>query len=213
MASYVKKTITCMCCGKKYEANLLKGYSVENNNVLDLDTNPHNPALFDRVLFCPFCGYATSAPYSALPDDIKALVNDANYKEVLNNRRYDDICRKLLLAGYLSVKIRNAKEAGYNYLLAYWYMRDNKIAGCERAREKAIKNFERYLLKTVDCEVAMILVDLLRQSERFEDAKETVLSLESYIADNTELARIAEFEKKLISKKDSDIHKVEEVSV
>ena len=47
MASYVKKTITCMCCGKKYEANLLKGYSVENNNVLDLDTNPHNPALFD----------------------------------------------------------------------------------------------------------------------------------------------------------------------
>lgn len=213
MASYVKKIITCMCCGKKYEVNLLKGYFVENNNVLDLDTNPHNPALFDRVLLCPFCGYATSSPYSALPDEVKELVNDANYKKVLNNRQYDDNCRKLLLAGYLSVKRRDAKEAGYNYLLAYWYMRDNGIAGYERAREKAIKNFERYLLKTMDCEVAMILVDLLRQNESFEDAKETVLSLESYIADNAKLARIAEFEKQLILKQDSDVHKVEEVSV
>lgn len=213
MASYVKKTITCMCCGKKYEVNLLKGYSVEDNDMLDLDTNPHNPALFDRVLLCPFCGYATATPYSALPDEIKVIVNDANYKEVLNNRLYDDNCRKLLLAGYLSVKRRDAKEAGYNYLLAYWYMRDSGISGSERAREKAIKNFERYLLKTMDCEVAMILVDLLRQSERFEEAKETVLSLESYIADNAELVRIAELEKKLILKKDSDIHKVGEVSV
>lgn len=110
MASYVEKTITCMCCGKKYDVKMVKGYSVDNNEDIDLDTNPHNPALFDRVLLCPFCGYATAEPYSILPDEIKTLVGDANYKEVLNNRLYDDNCRKLLLAGYLSVKKEMLKK-------------------------------------------------------------------------------------------------------
>ena len=213
MASFVKKTITCMCCGKKYEVEMLKGYSVDDYGEVDLDTNPHNPALFDRVVLCPLCGYATSEPYIVLSDEIKSLVYDEKYKEVLDNRFYDDCCKKLLLSGYLSVKKRNPKEAGYSYLMAYWYMRENNISGGTKAREKAIKNFERYLLKTTDFEVAMILVDLLRQDGKFYEAKETVLSLEDYIIDDSELKKIVDFEKKLIAKKDSSIHKIREVSL
>lgn len=96
-------------------------------------------------------------------------------------------------------------------MLAYWYMRENGITECEKAREKAIKNFERYLLKTMDCEVAMIFIDLLRQGERFDEAKETLLSLETYLVGNVELEKIAELEKILIAKNDSNIHKIGEV--
>ncbi len=213
MASYVKKNITCMCCGKKYEANMLKGYSVDDDANTDLDTNPHSPALYDRVLLCPYCGYATAEPYTAISDELKALICEDNYKAVLNNKAYDDVCRKLLLAGYLSVKRRNAKEAGYNYLLAYWYMKEKGILEFEKAREKAIKNFERYLGKNMDLEVAMILVDLLRQNSNFDEAKETVTSLKTFIDGNVDLEKIAVFEEKLIANNDSNIHRIGEVSV
>ena len=212
MSSFVKKTVTCVCCGKKYETNILKGYSTIGNSCIDLDTNPHSPAVYERVLICPNCGYATAEPYTAISEEVKSLVKEDRYQEILKSKQYDDICKGLLLAGYLSVKSRNVKEAGYNYLLAYWYMKENGISEFEKARGKAIKNFERYLIKTPDLEVAMILVDLLRQSEQFSEAMETLTSLERYIANNNMLKEVSLFEEKLIKSKDSKSHRIEEVS-
>lgn len=129
---------------------------------------------------------------------------------ILKSKQYDDTCRKLLLAGYLSLKNGNAKEAGYHYLLAFWYMKDHGFAEVEKTREKAIKNFERYLKETPDYEVAMILVDLLRQSERFDEAMETLISLKQYIANNKVLKNVSLYEEKLIKSKDSESHRLEE---
>lgn len=212
MSSFVKKTITCVCCGEKYEISMMKGYSAVENSCIDLDTNPHSPALYERVILCPNCGYATAEPYTLIPDDIKVLVKDDNYQNILKSKQYDDTCRKLLLAGYLSVKNRNAKEAGYHYLLAFWYMKEHGFAEFEKAREKAIKNFERFLKETPDYEVAMILVDLLRQSERFDEAMETLISLKQYIANNNVLKNVSLYEEKLIKSKDSKSHRLEEVT-
>lgn len=213
MDSYVKKTITCMCCQKRYETKLLKGYLIDKCENIDLDTNPHNPAIYDRVLICPHCGYATSEPYSYVHDKTKKLVKEPNYQEVLNDRLYDTICKKLLLAAYLAVKNRDSREAAYDYLLAYWYMNENHICRAEKAREKAIKNFERYLGKNSDIEAAMILVDLLRQSRRFDEAGETLTSLERFIQGKSIYEKIAVCEKKLIEKNDSGIHSLAEVAL
>lgn len=211
MASYIKKKITCMCCSKKHEVNLLKGYLVED--VVDLDTNPHNPALYDRVILCPNCGYATAEPYTAIDDTVRVLVEGDNYKEILSKHQYDDTSKKLLLAGYLSVKKRNAKEAGYNYLLAYWYLKEKHSNDAHKACEKAIKNFERYLISNEDLNIAMIVIDCLRQMQRFDDALETANSLESYIHDNPKIKSILVYEKKLIINKDADTHRMSEVAL
>lgn len=202
-----------MCCKKSYETKLLKGYLTNRSESIDLDTNPHNPALYDRVLICPYCGYATSEPYSYVNDKIKNLTKEPNYQEVLHDKQYDIICKKLLLAAYLAVKKGDSKEAGYDYLLAYWYMNDNHICKVEKAREKAIKNFERYLGKNSDIEVAMILVDLLRQSRKFDESRETLISLEKYIQGKAIYEKIAVCEKKLIEKNDSSIHSLAEVAL
>ncbi len=213
MSSFVKKKIKCMCCGKIYKADMLKGYSVFGNDEVDLDTNPHNPALYNRVLLCPHCGYATAEPYTMISREVKLLIKEDNYKEILKSKQYDDVCKKLLLAGFLAVKIKNVKEAAYNYLLSYWYMKEHDISGYEKARRKSIKNFERYLIKNPDFEMAMILIDLLRQEGLFDEATETLLSLDGYITDNDILKKISKYEKELISRRDSESHKLEEVTV
>lgn len=210
MSSYVKKTIKCPCCGKNYVAELLKGYSSYAD--VDLDTNPHNPALYDRVLLCPACGFATSKPYTAITEDLKASVKSTVYTDMLKNRQFDNTGKKLLLAGYLAVKDKDAKEAGYNYLLAYWYLKETNTANADKACEKAIRNFERYLMCNFDEEIAMILIDCLRQMKRFDEAIETANSLEPYISDN-ELIAILLFEKKLISDNDCGTHRVSEVGL
>lgn len=210
MSSYIKKTIKCPCCGKKYVVELLKGYSAYMD--MDLDTNPHNPALYDRIVLCPACGFATSKPYTAITEDLKTAVKSTAYTEMLKNRQFDNTVKKLLLAGYLAVKDKDAKEAGYNYLLAYWYLKETNSSNADKACEKAIKNFERYLKYNYDEEIAMILIDCYRQMRRFEEAMETVDSLEPYIQ-NENLKGILLLEKKLISNKDSGIHRVSEVEL
>ena len=210
MSSYVKKTIKCPCCGKKYVVELLKGYSTCMD--VDLDTNPHNSALYDRVVLCPACGFATSKPYTAITEDLKAAVKSTVYTEMLKNRQFDNTGKKLLLAGYLAVKDKNAKEAGYNYLLAYWYLKETNSSNADKACEKAIKNFERYLKYNYDEEIAMILIDCLRQMKRFDEAIETANSLEPYIS-NDKMKAILLFEKKLISNNDSGIYRVSEVGL
>lgn len=210
MSSYIKKTIKCLCCGKNYVVELLKGYSSYAD--VDLDTNPHNPALYDRVVLCPACGFATSKPYTVITEDLKASVKSTVYTDMLKNRQFDNIGKKLLLAGYLAVKEKDAKEAGYNYLLAYWYLKETNSANADKACKKAIENFERYLECSYDEEIAMILIDCLRQMKCFDEAMETANSLEPYIS-NDKLMALLLFEKKLISNNDSETHRVSEVGL
>lgn len=112
----------------------------------------------------------------------------------------------------MAVKDKDAKEAGYNYLLAYWYLKETNTANADKACEKAIRNFERYLMCNFDEEIAMILIDCLRQMKRFDEAIETANSLEPYISDN-KLIAILLFEKKLISDNDCGTHRVSEVGL
>lgn len=210
MSSYVNKTIVCPCCGNEHTYSMLKGYSTCSD--IDLDTNPHNPALYDRVIMCPNCGYATSKPYASISDDIKSVVKSSVYVDMLNNKMFDSISKKLLLAGYIAVKERDAKEAGYDYLLAYWYLKESNSPEAYKACEKAIKNFERHLNKNQDEEIAMIIIDCYRQMKRFDDALETIQSLATFIK-NGQLKQILLYEKKLVENGDYESHQLSEVGL
>jgi uncharacterized protein (DUF2225 family) len=210
MSSYVKKTIVCPCCGNNHTFSMLKGYSPCSD--VDLDTNPHNPALYDRVIMCPNCGYSTSKPYSSISDGIKSVVKSSVYTDMLNNKMFDNISKKLILAGYLAVKERDAKEAGYDYLLAYWYLKETNSSEANRACEKAIKNFERYLNKSQDEEIALIIIDCYRQMKRFNDAMETIESLEQFVGDS-KVKQILLFEKSLVESGDYESHRLSEVGL
>lgn len=209
MSAYVDKTITCMCCGEKQHVRLLKGYSVLT--AMDLDTNPHTPALYDRVFMCSNCGYATSEPYTSIDDDVRRLVKSENYLTLFKDHQYDVVSKKLVLAGYLAANKKNYREAGYDYLMAYWSLKENMHPKANNACEKAIKYFELYLSDNADLEVALILIDCMRQQSHFTDALETAISLDSYLEDSSHLKNILAYEKQLITNSDSSSHKIDEV--
>lgn len=211
MPSYAKRTIVCNCCGKKFEAKLLKSFFSEHP--LDLDLNPHHPAAYDRVTMCPQCGYSSSNMNVAVSKDIKRIVNSEKYKDVLANPFFDEATKKLLLAGHISAKKSDYLDAAYCYLMAMWHFSELNSDKVTNARGKAIAYFSKYLSRSRDDELALVLVDLLRQSSRFEEAAETAISLKEYLLSDSFEMRVLRFENSLIEKKDSSSHSVREVLV
>lgn len=184
-----------------------------SSNCRDLDTNPNCPAVYDRVIICPECGYATSTPGRPIEDRVRTLVASDDYQAILNKEEYDDIYKKQILAAYLSAKLGDFREAGYNYLVAYWYLKDQKSDDAPKVCQKAIENFEKYLETHVDFEGVLKMSDLLRQMGRFDEAMENLCALETFVASDKTLMAFVAFEKILVSEKDSSSHKMGEVKV
>lgn len=215
MSRYIEKEIKCICCEKSYKTRIL--VSFYHNGTPDLDTNLHNPLIYNRIVFCPYCGYAFSKFYTEpspkIRDQIRELVKNSNYQEWVK-KDYDSVAKKLILSAYLEAQMKNNKAAGYNYLLAYWRLKEIKSKDVKEVCKKAIDNISQYLLRNKDIGMAMILVDLLRQNGSFAESKETLSSLEEYIdKDNKLLMAIAKFERKLIEQKDQKEHKISEVEI
>lgn len=184
-----------------------------SSNCRDLDTNPNCPAVYDRVIICPECGYATSTPVQSVDDRVRTLVASDNYQAILNQEEYDDIYKKHILAAYLSAELGDFAEAGYNYLVAYWYLKDKKSDDAPKACQKAIENLEKYLETHVNFEGVLKMSDLLRQMGRFDEAMENLCALERFVVNNKTLMAFVAFEKTLVSEKDSSSHKMSEVKV
>ena len=212
MASYLRKIISCACCGNEYETRMLIGFTIRREDV-DLDTNPHNPALFDKIIICPHCGYVTSEPNGRIDDLICSVVYSPNYQKLRSDSTLDLTAKKLLLAGLLYSSVDKIKEAAYSYLYAYWYQKEHNHADAVSTCEKAINSFEKYLSDNENHEMAMILVDLLRQMSLFDEALETLGSLDFYTVNEPNYKAISTFEKRLIIDKDCIAHRLSEVTI
>lgn len=184
-----------------------------SSNCRDLDTNPNCRAVYDRVIICPECGYAASTPGQPIDDRVRTLVASEEYQAILNQEEYDDIYKKHLLAAYLSAELGDFGEAGYNYLVAYWYLKDQKSDDAPKVCQKAIENLEKHLETHVNFEEVLKMSDLLRQMGRFDEAMENLCALESFVASDKTLMAFVTFEKVLVSEKDSSPHKMREVKV
>lgn len=209
MASYVSKTVTCDCCGKEYTTKVVKGFY--QNYPMDLDMNPHNPAVFENVRICPYCKYTNLSTADEANAKKWEAVRSEQYQKIYADSRYDETARNLRLAAYIAEYTENWKEAAEFFLKTAWYFREHYKEEERGAREKAIVCFEKYLEQVPDTEYAVILVDCLRQTGRFEEALETADSLLPYISGNLELCRILNYEKQLIGQRDSAPHSVSEV--
>lgn len=207
MARYFTNDVNCACCKKNYSANILTGLYFNNSS--GLDTNPHQPEIYDLFVMCPHCGYVTKNLRKHIDVDIEKIVNSREYQELFTDTSIPNTPKKLMLAALLSERQNKLREAGYNNLQLYWYyldLQDKKISFLDNA----IKKFSEYLENFVDIETAMILIDCLRQSERFDEAKETAESLLQYITQDN-YSRIVNYELKLILNNDAEPHFQNEV--
>ncbi len=206
MASYLTKKMICPCCGHAFEGRILKGFF--QNNMMGLDRNPHTPAIYDTITSCPHCGYASSNMNKPVADSIKLFIHSSPYLELQKRLHHDSVLSKIILSAAILEESRNFKAAADTYLLGYWYSLDSNARNVEYL-SRAIQYYSIYLENNEDIETAIALIDCLRQSGNFDEAKETVESLAPYI-DNSQLKRILSYELQLIQKNDEAPHLVSE---
>ena len=131
MARYFRKNVVCPLCKKEFFADLLAGFT--QNGASDLDGNPHEPAIYDRVVLCPHCGYSTAHLRRPAYPNSEKWVQSENYREMLGTRKYGEEGKRLLLAGFLARKAEDHLESGYCYLTAWWYLSENRSPEAGRA--------------------------------------------------------------------------------
>lgn len=210
MSVFRNEELICPVCGQTFSAKVIMSYSV-NGNFRSLDGDPHVPELFDMVCLCPHCGYAFTDPKEEADAYTRTIVHSENYQKVFQAEDVPETARKLLLAGYLAEQKGDAGKASVQYLHAYWFFRNNGLAGIEEARDKAIEGMEKYLESKADKHAAMVLVDLLRQKGAFEAALDAVNSLGKYLKGDENLLKAGALEWKLIMAGDAKEHMFGEV--
>lgn len=165
------KEKTCAICGHKYKYQSLG----ENNTfgMRDLDTRP--PGMMRTLMHlmvekCPKCHYAS---YDVAHNIHKVTVNDLKDKEylqILEDNNLNFALKKFMLAGKLIEK-HNNKLAGMTYLRAAWMADDSKnLAVARKMRSKAIKYLELSLKEEDNENIKLIVVDLYRRIDMFEEA-------------------------------------------
>ena len=211
MSRYARKKVKCKCCGKQYDARFLQGYY--DSRPMDLDTNPHAPEVYDSTILCPHCGYATDDVMRNVDAEVRHFVESLEYQKTFADKDLDETLKKLLLSAQTEEIKKDFRKVAYQYLEAFWRAKETENEqSCEIAGQ-AIDNFSKYLEEAKDLDAAMILIDLLRQTQRFEEAAETAGSLAGFIPKEEEfIRRILSYEEKLIADRDSAAHNVSEVA-
>ena len=133
MSRYAGKKVKCKCCGKQYDARFLQSYY--SDSPMGLDTNPHMPEIYDGVILCPHCGYATDDVMQSVDSEVRNFVESSEYQKIFTDKDFDEILKKLLLSAQTEEMKKDFRKAAYQYLEAFWRAKeiDNeqscKIAG------------------------------------------------------------------------------------
>ncbi len=203
MASYRMKKLDCPCCGRPIEVRLMRGYYQALPS--DLDGYPHEPAEYDRVVVCPFCGYASERMEEQADPRAVEAVKSPEYQMLLNAPG-DDILRRLRLAILLDRAAEDRLGEACHWLTLSWRLRElGESSGAERGN--AAQCLERYLLQKQDPVMAIVLIDCLRQLGREAEAEETADALTPFLTEEW-MRRAVESEKELLARHDREPHRL-----
>lgn len=210
MSRYKKTLLTCPCCGKKSTQEVLVGMNYSYKH-MDLDTFPHDEAVYDRTIICPCCGFSSTTFASEVSKSIIDTVYSDSYQRFFNDQSIDETAKKNLLSAYLLGKQKKYKAAGHGYLTAYWYLRNIDFSSSRKALSKAINFLVLYVKEKADVNSTLVLIDALRQNGQFDEAMDTLYYLEQYLSNNSDVADIIHKEKDLILSQNSEPHLISEV--
>lgn len=207
MSSYMNKTIQCMCCGFTYKAKILKGFY--NSAVADLDTYTHSPAVYDKVIECPSCGYSTEKIGAEVSHEVIEFIHSDEYQKIVRDESLSNVYKKNYLSGLIYEFKHEYKNAAHYFLHAYWITREASKT-CDELLVKVINNLKRYLENNMDISAAIMMIDCMRQLSSFEEAEETAISLEHYLQKEYD-KKLIEYELVLIRNRDNKPHSQSEV--
>jgi hypothetical protein len=196
-----------MCCGFTYKTKILKGFY--NSAVADLDTYVHSPAVYDRVIECPSCGYSTDKIGAEVNREVMEFVYSDDYQKIAKDESLSNVYKKNYLSGLIYEYKRDYKNAAQYYLHAFWITREESKS-CTDLLNKVINSLKQYLDSNMDIPAAIMMIDCMRQISSFEEAEETATSLKSYLQNEYD-KKLIDFELVLIRQRDNKPHSQREV--
>jgi hypothetical protein len=209
MAKLISYIFKCPVCGTEFQDDYPEGLG-ENCRV-GLDSNTYEDEQFNQIIMCPKCGYSASNYLENEDKKVIDFVNSSEYQLVVNSDK-DPIYKKWMLAGYISKLIGNDFDAGYSFMVAGWYARKftQNIDDFYYSMELAVSELSVYVNETGYVKAALMIVDLLRQMTRLQDAADYALELRDFELDEKANAFI-EFVLQMISKLELSEHYIDEV--
>ncbi len=189
MATINNKNKKCAICHKEYHYQEIG--NLDSFGMRDLDTRPPgNERMLQHLMLqkCPFCGYVNEDISKNLDNiTIEDLLED-EYIAILNDENLNFAVKKFILKGKL-FENKNSLKAGMAYLKAAWLADDSKkVQLSKKMRSKAIKFLEKSLEQEENENIRLIIVDMYRRIDMFEEAKDYAV----YILDNFGLEKYKE---------------------
>lgn len=163
----------CYFCKNKHHFQSLG----DNNSfgMRDLDTRP--PGMMRNLMHlmvekCPNCGYTS---YDISKNEYNLSEQDLNSKEyikILNDEKINFAIKKFMLVAMLTENY-HYKLSGMSYLRAAWMADDaNEMLLAKKLRSKAIKFLELSLKEEDNENIKLIIVDLYRRIDMFDEASD-----------------------------------------
>ena len=218
MTTLLHESIKCFVCKQKSDQRLIG--STNTHGSMDTDTRPpemERSTMPFWVQKCTNCGYC-SLDLSNKIDGAKKNIKQDEYISILNNKAYPELARQFLCNAYLLKESKEFRRAGYGYLNAAWVCDDeNMKPESIFCRKQALKMFDLNIVNNKElsnddiCSERLLMTDIARRAEMFEQAYYHKVDGYDKTEDNV-LIKIFDFQEKLIEKKDSDCHNVEEVN-
>ena len=215
MTTIVHREARCGLCATQSEFLVLA--STNRMGSPDLDTRPpemERSTMRTWVQRCPNCGYCASDVAAPRPE-AAAVVSTSEYERQLQDPSYPELANSFLCRALIESACGEYSAEAWAFIHAVWVCDDSdhleQAIVCRQRAAEAIARAEEHgqLLTEQEGAGTAILVDLLRRSRQFDDARLALAAHRDKIEDDI-LLRVLDFQMGLIDQNDTSCHTVAE---
>jgi hypothetical protein len=222
MTTHFESTKTCSLCGEQSQHMELG--STNAFGACDLDTRPPPMQRYTMdtwVQRCPHCGLCARDLEAGAAEDREAIQSPA-YLAKLANTDLPELATRFICQAHLEHARGQTRDAGWTLITAAWVCDDAAeqdsaaTGGARRCREFAIELLEAALGEPgfEDRQAGLtqlVLVDLARRAERFEQATKFLDQAAALTTEETLVSMVA-LQRSLIAERDSKCYSLEALS-
>ena len=214
MTNYVTLTQTCCLCGTSCQCELVE--STESEGSPDLDLRPASPerdsmhAWFQQ---CSNCHYV-SVDLSQEIENAKQIVASPSYLALVSDSEVSPTARKFALCAILNEQNREIFASAL--LRAAWACDDDqkhdRATAFRSEAADCLKQLQPFEDSPEQATTAVTLIDVLRRSDRFEEATKLANQLLKFksVKRSEVMLAVVKFQLTLCESESSDCHKVEQ---
>ena len=201
MTSFMKARLSCSCCGRDCEQQVLA--STNSFGSHDLDQRP--PEMKRHTMShwlheCPSCGFV--GPELKGGDRSEAaFVASSVYQSVRGDESFNATQRRFLLGAMLAARSEKYERAFQNTLSAAWEADDRRNADMARSLRLKASGYLRDR-ELSNATVKLVLLDALRRAEEWQAAQELLERLKQETLEHP-LPIIVQFQDSKVQAKDS----------